>query len=227
MPAKTKKAPSPKPASDRRRPAQDRSLQRVATVLAAAREALVEVGYARMTMLDIAARAGVTHTSIYHYFKSIEEILAALMQERLTQANVQGNQLLQEAMTAGELIDACLGSWRISFQMYREVPDALPLYAAARAIPRLAEIEQQDYRQLVRFCAAQVRRVLPKLDVSAVIPDLTALVYLSVPMYDLILQQPKTQQAHMQAHLEEMLRLRLETTLMRCVPGLNLRGRER
>lgn len=217
MPTKTKKAPSPKPANDRRTPAQERSQQRVATVLAAARDALVEVGYGRMTMLDIAARAGVTHTSIYHYFKSVEEILAVLMQERLNEANTQGNQLLQNATTVSELIDASLGSWRISFQMYRELPDALPLYAAARAIPRLAEIEQQDYKQLIRFFAAQFRRVLPKLDVSALMPDITAFVCLSVPMYDLILQQPKTQQAQMQAQLEEMLRLRLEKTLTRCL----------
>lgn len=40
---------------------------------------MAEGGYDALTMVNIAARAGITHTPIYHDFNSLEAILAELI----------------------------------------------------------------------------------------------------------------------------------------------------
>ncbi|MFF8811350.1 TetR/AcrR family transcriptional regulator [Streptomyces pactum] len=59
------------------RPGRPRDAQIDGTVLAAARDLLTEVGYARVTMDGVAARAGVGKAAIYRRFGSKAELLFA------------------------------------------------------------------------------------------------------------------------------------------------------
>jgi AcrR family transcriptional regulator len=213
---KTKQKPTPPPTrstSEKRIPKQASSLNRVAAVFAATREALIEVGYGGLSMVDIAARAGITHSSIYHYFKSVDDILAAMMQEVLDETNKHGNELFELATSSAELIEACIHSWRISFHYFSKLPEARPLYAATRNVPKLAEIEQADYKALVQFMTSHFKRVLPRIDEKAVRINMIAIVSLAVPMYEIILEQPEEQRMAMIGFLEDMVRMRLEKTV--------------
>ena len=75
----------------RRVPTQDRSSQRVKSMLQAAAGLIAEVGYEKMTMTGIARRAATSVGSLYQYFpdkptiaQSLVEQLGEEMEERWT-----------------------------------------------------------------------------------------------------------------------------------------------
>ena len=65
----------------RRIPTQDRSSQRVKSMLQAAAGLIAEVGYEKMTMTGIAERAATSVGSLYQYFPDKETIAQALFQQ--------------------------------------------------------------------------------------------------------------------------------------------------
>jgi len=64
--------------SNRRRPKGDKRERTRAKLLAAARELIREKGYARTTLQDVAARAGMTSGAIYGNFKNRDELFISL-----------------------------------------------------------------------------------------------------------------------------------------------------
>ncbi|WP_405588132.1 TetR/AcrR family transcriptional regulator [Streptomyces sp. NBC_01190] len=97
-------SPTPPPsasARSRRRAGRPRSADADRAILAATRTALVELGWARLTLGDVAARAGVAKTTLYRRWAGKSELvvdaLAALFEEELDlpdlgslQADIQG-----------------------------------------------------------------------------------------------------------------------------------------
>lgn len=69
---------SPKSTNEVREPKQLRSIQRADDILAAAQEIIIEKGYAKLTITEIAERANVTPGSMYQYFKNKSEIILML-----------------------------------------------------------------------------------------------------------------------------------------------------
>jgi AcrR family transcriptional regulator len=66
------------PTEPRRKPKGDKRVRTRAALLAAARELVREKGYARTTLEDVAARAGMTTGAIYGNFRNREELFIAL-----------------------------------------------------------------------------------------------------------------------------------------------------
>lgn len=65
------------PVGTQRAPGRPRDRQVDDAILAAARELLVEVGFERLTVTDVAARAGVGRPTVYRRYASKEELVAA------------------------------------------------------------------------------------------------------------------------------------------------------
>src|SRR5258705_7758814 len=65
----------------RRTPMQDRSSQRVKSMLQAAAGLIAQVGYEKMTMTGIARRAATSVGSLYQYFPDKQTIAQALFEE--------------------------------------------------------------------------------------------------------------------------------------------------
>ena len=65
------------PGGGHRAPGRPRDPHADDAILAAARELLVEVGFERMTVTDVAARAGVGRPTVYRRYASKEELVAA------------------------------------------------------------------------------------------------------------------------------------------------------
>jgi AcrR family transcriptional regulator len=61
-----------------REPQQQRSIQRADDILEAAQKIIIEKGYAKLTITEIAERANVTPGSMYQYFKNKSEIILML-----------------------------------------------------------------------------------------------------------------------------------------------------
>src|SRR5210317_1746714 len=66
--------------------------QRRAALLAAGHELVLSGGPRAVTMTAVAARAGLSRTAVYEYFASTEDLLAAVLGERMTAwtADVEG-----------------------------------------------------------------------------------------------------------------------------------------
>ena len=68
---------------------------RPAEIIAAALQGFGEQGYAATRIDDIATRAGVTKGTVYLYFKSKEELFAAVIRDTLASTVVSGEELVQ------------------------------------------------------------------------------------------------------------------------------------
>jgi AcrR family transcriptional regulator len=69
---------SHKSTNEVREPQQQRSIQRADDILEAAEKIILEKGYAKLTITEIAEKANVTPGSMYQYFKNKSEIILAL-----------------------------------------------------------------------------------------------------------------------------------------------------
>ncbi len=103
-----------KPAAAARAPKRQRGRLRVAAILAAGREVILEKGYDAATMTEIAARSGTAIGSLYRFFPSKESLADALL-EHFAQRMTSGLAGLAERapdmtpeLLATELVDLML-----------------------------------------------------------------------------------------------------------------------
>ncbi len=153
-------------ADARRQPRQERSRQRVETILEVALAMVVESGAEALAMREVARRAEVQISSIYQYFPSKSAIIRELAKRDL----VRVRQLLQKAVetlladssgpppiaaTVGGLVDAY-------FAHYRDQPDALAVWAGAQSDPGLRELDLEDTRSTAEFLVPPLLRLLDR-----------------------------------------------------------------
>jgi AcrR family transcriptional regulator len=117
----------------RKRPKQERSQATVESVLEATAQLLVEQGYRRLSTNRIAARAGVSVGSLYHYFPNKDALVVALIRR-----------------AAAEQLAALRGA-------LAEERDA-PLEELARGIIRASLAVKQARPELIRALILQVPR---------------------------------------------------------------------
>src|ERR1700748_1849738 len=133
-----------------RQPRQERSRNRVETILEVALELVVEHGAEPLAMREVARRAGVQISSIYQYFPSKAHIIRELAKRNLARVRL----LLQEeagvlladpdgAPPVGEAVDRLVDAY---FAHYRDQPDALAVWAGAQSDPSLRELDREDTR---------------------------------------------------------------------------------
>jgi AcrR family transcriptional regulator len=102
-------------------------------IVTAAAELFDRSGYASTSMDDIARTVGIAKPTLYHYFRSKDQILASIHEEfidlllekddRRRQAGLPPEQLLLESMTdILELMETHRGHVRVFFEHHRELP---------------------------------------------------------------------------------------------------------
>jgi AcrR family transcriptional regulator len=119
-----------------RNPAQNERMRRRsrAAILRAALELFAERGFAGTTVADVAERAGVSKGLIYAYVASKEELLRAILEERVRRAEA----VLARAAVAGPPSDRLRRILRASIGDVRDHADELRLYVALRLQPESA-----------------------------------------------------------------------------------------
>ncbi len=125
MPAQTALSP-------RKKPRQARSRSTVEAILTAAARVLVERGYAGMTTVTVAERAGVSVGSLYQYFPGKDALVAALFERhmdsvvRITEGAAQGGtgRSLEEDVESqlGALLAAKMANPRLAIALKSQVP---------------------------------------------------------------------------------------------------------
>ena len=157
-----------------RRPRQERSRQRVETILDVALDMVVEQGAEALAMREVARRADVQISSIYQYFPSKAHIIRELAKRNLArvrlllQAHVQ--RLLvdfADAPPVAESVDRLVDAY---FAHYRDQPDALAVWAGAQSDHGLRELDLEDTRSTAEFLVLPLQRILGRDDRDVLYP---------------------------------------------------------
>ncbi len=168
----------------KRAPQQQRALNRIQAILAATEALLAEDGYDGLTMVGIAARADITHTSIYHYFNSVEAILAALVSRIMEDFEREVDARLAQAGTLQELVEALLDSLAVGFELYRSNPVARGLWAATRYLPALRKLDDEDTARNSQLFSERFIALAPEADPDAIRATTLLVASLGVPAFE-------------------------------------------
>ena len=138
--------------------------QRRASLLAAGNELVLAGGPRAVTMTAVAARAGLSRTAVYEYFASTEDLLAAVLGERMTAwtADVEG--ALATTRTPQEKVATYV---RVSLELIKDGSHGLLVLLSAETLP------------------THVRRQLSELHATLAAPLNSAVAELGVPDVDL------------------------------------------
>jgi AcrR family transcriptional regulator len=151
-------------APTRKLPQQERSRERVATILDAARELIGTRGNDAVSMREIAARAGVPIASVYQYFSDKNAILRTLMIGYLDDVVTEVGSLLDAVTTPEELPDAIDRMVDIMVRLFREKRDFPTIWAAVQANTTLRELDAEDGRRIAEFLIARFLEIAPHAD---------------------------------------------------------------
>ena len=161
-------------AETRRQPRQERSRQRVETILEVALALVVEHGAEALAMREVARRAGVQISSIYQYFPSKAHIIRELAKRNLQKVRLllqaQVQHLLVEFPGAPPVSEAVNRLVDAYFAHYRDQPDALAVWAGAQSDHGLRELDLEDTRSTAEFLVMPLQRILGRDEREVVYP---------------------------------------------------------
>lgn len=138
-----------------RKPQQERALRTYARLLDATGLLLAEVGVERISTNLVAARAGVSPPTLYHYFADKYALLAALGERLMAQQNalVALDPLQDEAAIAAALM--------AHVELTLASPGGPWVMRMLRAVPQLAQVRMASHRALAKELADQALALDP------------------------------------------------------------------
>lgn len=145
----------------RKRPQQDRSVQRVEQILAAARLLIGRHGLQGLKMTEIAAEAGVPIGSLYQYFPERAAIVKALFER--TAESVQ-DKIRSSFHAVGSLDEALDVICRVTdwyYQQFRENPADFEILIATETDRDLIQLNVEDSRQVGELFYCSIKHLLP------------------------------------------------------------------
>lgn len=153
------------PTTHRRRlPQQERSRQRVESILAAAHALVVDAGSDALTMSQVATRAGVPIGSVYQYFPDKPAILRELalrIMERVRQGLVEGLVDLESAAAAIDRLDGLLAGYH---ELFLHEPDIRDIWATTQSDKELQLLDIEDSRANGRIIADALEHLVRPRD---------------------------------------------------------------
>jgi AcrR family transcriptional regulator len=123
--------------AERRRATQEK-------VLEAAVDALLDVGYARFTATDVAARAGVSRGAQSHYFRGKVDLILKAARYEMDKATAGAHRIAEKARRSADPVDAFIDDME-AFFFARSYPAMIELVVAARTDPEIA----RDYIPII------------------------------------------------------------------------------
>ncbi len=146
----------------RKKPQQERSIQRLDAIMEAAVELIAQDGVGNLKMTDLAARAGVPIGSLYQFFPERAAVVRAL-HDRHTERVESGALRVFSAATSLAEAEALLGIAVDTFYAtFRNDPIYLPVWLAAISDPDLQRLNTDHQTRLTSVLCAIFRPLLPK-----------------------------------------------------------------
>lgn len=146
-----------------RTPRQQRSIDRVDSILEAAKELIVEKGSAGLKIQDIAQRAKINAGSMYQYFPNKAAIIHALGQQYLDLVNG----MLQMALVKKpETIEECVETLHILFDQFyllnRNDPVIHDIWVSTSADKNLQDMDIEDSRRNAKLIFEHMKLLFPE-----------------------------------------------------------------
>lgn len=143
-------------------PRQGRARIRVQAILEAATRLLVEAGYDALTTTRVAEEAGISVTSLYHYFANKRAIVAELTGHFVRHRKSDLDMLIERA-NRGEpwpgIVDTLIDDLT---QAYRAAPVTAVILHALKADPELRKLDDRINAQVAR----QLTRLLEAMGIA-------------------------------------------------------------
>ncbi|MFO1373736.1 MAG: TetR/AcrR family transcriptional regulator [Agitococcus sp.] len=138
-------------------PVQERSRQKLNTILDATANLLVQQGVEATTMLAIAEAADLSPATVYHYFENRLAIFAALAERTMTMVDNNLSERLTAFAVSNEQSTHEL--LQTLYQLYHQTPGYVSLLTALRAEPSLQALVRESNRRIADvICEVLVRR---------------------------------------------------------------------
>lgn len=147
---------------DLRTPQQQRSIERVDSILDAAKALIAKHGSAGLKIRDIADLAGITAGSIYQYFPNKAAIIHALGKQHLDHVNDS----LQSALTRQpESIDECISMLYVLFDQFHALnqydPVIQDIWVSTSADKSLQDMDIEDSRRNAKLIFEHIKVLFP------------------------------------------------------------------
>jgi AcrR family transcriptional regulator len=155
---------------------------RRAQVLRAARACIVDRGYERVTMRDIAETAGVSVGTVAHYFHDKETVLQAALLDKIQDTGIAFRAALAGAESAWERLERLVeASLPVSDEVRDEWYLWLTFWSEATRNNHLRAVSERQHDRWTRFLAKIVREGVatgefPRTDPRATATQIAALV---------------------------------------------------
>lgn len=205
--------PVAKDISMRRQPSQDRALQTIDAVLAAAGKEIEQGGLDRLTTRRVAATAGLSVGAVYEYFPNKQAILAALIgrwMDAIFEVVDSARPKCGAGLDVFSYVDLVLDQ---VIALYEGQPGLGALFRMLSAVPSLSEFNQRHSEKVWRSMAAALAQGAPRADPA----DVEAAAITMMVSCDAILSAAIVYGAGDKARMIHNLRVCMATLLSRLV----------
>lgn len=146
----------------RKKPQQERSIQRLEAILEAAIELFLEKGVAETTMSEIAVRAGISIGSLYQFFPQKAAVIKAL-HERFS-AELEGfiRQIFANVQTLDEAAERAADSLIELNAMFREQRIYMSLWQAIVVDKDLSQLSHEFHEQIIASFYRDLSHLVPQ-----------------------------------------------------------------
>ncbi len=151
-------------------------VERRAQILRAARSCIVELGYERATVRDVASAAGVSTGTIVHYFGDKDTMLEAALLDKVQDTGIAFRAALTGAQSAWEKLERLIAA---SVPESEEVRDEwrlwLTFWGEVTRNERLRAVSERQHQRWTRFLARIVSEGSASGEFARVNPSITAI----------------------------------------------------
>ncbi|GJH21721.1 TetR/AcrR family transcriptional regulator [Caballeronia novacaledonica] len=148
----------------RRKPAQQRSRERLDRILEVAQQLIAEKGSEHVKMSEIAELAEISIGSLYQYFPDKRAIVRTLAELYADESRRCVREALDAVQDKAQLLDAFASLVDQYYEIVMDKPVMRDISSALRSDKELMSIEIAESRACGALLAAAIRRVTPRAD---------------------------------------------------------------
>jgi len=146
----------------RKKPQQERSIQRLEAILEAAVELFLEKGVVETTMSEIALRAGISIGSLYQFFPQKAAVIKALHERFSAQLEGFIRRIFAEVKTLDEAAERASESLIELHAMFREQRIYMALWQAIVVNKDLSQLSNEFHEQLIASFYRDLAHLVPQ-----------------------------------------------------------------
>jgi AcrR family transcriptional regulator len=166
-----KPKPSAPPLRRKITPTQQRATETFECILEVSAQALVDVGFVRLSTNLVCERAGITPPALYRYFPNKYAILRELGERLMNKQDALIDKWINaDVITAGvtSLEHGIRGLLLETFEVTRETVGGIWIMRAIRAVPLLQTVRMQSHERVTASQAAMLSKALPMVPLSQI-----------------------------------------------------------